>query len=75
MARVADHLSVTERKNPLGAIEAFRRAFPQPTDDGPMLVVKTMNADQRWVERGALDDAALGREIADRKADSCGETP
>ncbi|MEM1334345.1 MAG: glycosyltransferase [Actinomycetota bacterium] len=36
-----DHFSVLDRKNPLGAIEAFRRAFTP--DEGPLLVVKTMN--------------------------------
>lgn len=56
-----DHLSVTERKNPLGAIEAFRRAFPEPTDDGPVLVVKTMNAGQRWVEHERVRIAAMDR--------------
>lgn len=56
-----DHLSVTERKNPLGAIEAFRRAFPEPTADGPVLVVKTMNAGQRWVEHERVRCAVAGR--------------
>lgn len=56
-----DHLSVTERKNPLGAIEAFRRAFPEPSDDGPVLVVKTMNAGQRWVEHERVRIAAMDR--------------
>jgi glycosyltransferase involved in cell wall biosynthesis len=42
---VFDHLSVTERKNPLGVIEAFRRAFAP--DEGPVLVIKTMNGHQR----------------------------
>ena len=56
-----DHLSVTERKNPLGAIEAFRRAFPEPSDSGPLLVVKTMNAGQRWVEHERIRVAAMGR--------------
>jgi glycosyltransferase involved in cell wall biosynthesis len=56
-----DHLSVTERKNPLGAIEAFRRAFPEPGDDGPVLVIKTMNADQRWVEHERIRVAAMDR--------------
>lgn len=56
-----DHLSVTERKNPVGAIEAFRRAFPEPTEDGPVLVVKTMNADQRWVEHERIRVAAMDR--------------
>lgn len=56
-----DHLSVTERKNPIGAIEAFRRAFPEPSDTGPVLVVKTMNAAQRWVEHERVRLAAAGR--------------
>lgn len=56
-----DHLSVTERKNPIGAIEAFRRAVPEPSDDGPLLVVKTMNADQRWIEHERVLIAAMDR--------------
>jgi glycosyltransferase involved in cell wall biosynthesis len=56
-----DHLSVTERKNPLGAIEAFRRAFPEPTEGGPVLVIKTMNADQRWAEHERVRVAAMDR--------------
>lgn len=40
-----DFLSTAERKNPLGLVEAFCAAFgPQ---DGPVLVVKSINADQR----------------------------
>lgn len=40
-----DFLSTAERKNPLGLVEAFCAAF-RP-DDGPVLVVKSINADQR----------------------------
>lgn len=36
-----DHHSIFERKNPLAAIEAFKRAFPP--DSGPSLVVKSIN--------------------------------
>ena len=43
---VFDHLSVTERKNPVGAIEAFCRAFAP--GEGPVLVVKSMNGSARW---------------------------
>ncbi|MGZ4792914.1 MAG: glycosyltransferase [Ilumatobacteraceae bacterium] len=43
---VFDHLSVTERKNPVGVVDAFRRAFTP--DEGPVLVIKTMNGHQRW---------------------------
>jgi glycosyltransferase involved in cell wall biosynthesis len=54
-----DHLSVTERKNPLGSIEAFRRAF-RP-DEGPLLVVKTMNGRVRWVQHQRVLAAARDR--------------
>lgn len=40
-----DFLSVMERKNPLGAIEAFRRAFPG--DEPVHLTIKTLNGEQR----------------------------
>jgi len=56
---VFDHLSVTERKNPLGVIEAFRRAF-QP-DEGPVLVIKTMNGHQRRPNHQRVLAAADGR--------------
>jgi len=39
-----DVLSIPERKNPLGLIEAFRRAFGAPTE-GPLLVIKMNNSD------------------------------
>ena len=43
-----DYASRVERKNPLGLIEAFRRAFPEPfslgRERGPWLVLKTLNA-------------------------------
>lgn len=40
-----DHLSTFERKNPLGLIDAFARAFSP--GEGPMLVVKSINARRR----------------------------
>ena len=58
-AVVFDHFSVTERKNPVGAIEAFKRAFAP--DEGPVLVVKSMNADQRWPQHQHVCAAADGR--------------
>ena len=58
-AVVFDHFSVTERKNPVGVIEAFRRAF-QP-DEGPVLVVKSMNASKRWPQHQHVVAAAAGR--------------
>jgi glycosyltransferase involved in cell wall biosynthesis len=40
-----DFLSTAERKNPIGLVDAFCRAFGP--EDGPVLVVKSINADQR----------------------------
>jgi len=56
---VFDHLSVTERKNPVGAIEAFRRAFRD--GEGPLLVVKAMNGGIRWSQHQRVLAAAGGR--------------
>ena len=39
-----DFNSTVERKNPEGVVEAFRRAFPEPT--GPQLVLKSINGDR-----------------------------
>ncbi|HSB86279.1 MAG TPA: glycosyltransferase, partial [Ilumatobacteraceae bacterium] len=55
-----DHLSVTERKNPVGVIEAFRRAFTP--GEGPVLVVKTMNGRLRWPSHQRVRAAADGRD-------------
>ena len=41
-----DLFSVVERKNPVGAIRAFRTAFPDG-DEAVRLLVKTINGDQR----------------------------
>ncbi len=49
---VFDHLSVFERKNPLGLVNAYRRAFPEPL--GTRLVIKSINGDKRPAEREAL---------------------
>lgn len=40
-----DYLSTVERKNPIGLVDAFARAF-RP-GEGPVLVIKSINADQR----------------------------
>ena len=58
-AVVFDHFSVTERKNPVGVIEAFRRAFAP--DEGPVLVVKSMNASKRWPQHQQVVAAAGDR--------------
>ncbi len=58
-----DALSITERKNPLGAIDAFARAFPNPA--GVRLVVKVNHASacpeelQRVRERAAAPGVTL----------------
>jgi glycosyltransferase involved in cell wall biosynthesis len=56
---VFDYLSTLERKNPLGAIEAYRRAFDQ--GDGARLIVKSMNAVHRPRARAEIEDAVGGR--------------
>lgn len=65
-----DHFSVLERKNPIGAIDAFTRAFALDgtndglDDDGPLLVVKTLNADAHpEAHRRLLAAAAERRDI------------
>ena len=55
-----DYLSVVERKNPLGAIAAFRRAFA--TGDGAILVVKSINGHLRADDHARVRYAARGRE-------------
>jgi glycosyltransferase involved in cell wall biosynthesis len=47
-----DFLSVLERKNPLGLVDAFCRAFP--LNSGPRLVIKTINGDKRILEMEKL---------------------
>lgn len=54
-----DFFSVLERKNPLGLIEAFTRAF-EP-NEGPLLVIKSINGDRCLAQLERLRAA-----IADR---------
>ena len=54
-----DHYSVLERKNPLATIDAFVAAFDD--DEGPLLVVKTLNADAHPEAHASLLDRAAGR--------------
>jgi glycosyltransferase involved in cell wall biosynthesis len=51
-----DFMSVMKRKNPLGLIEAFIRAFPAGT--GAQLVIKAINGDKRPAESAQLMTAA-----------------
>jgi glycosyltransferase involved in cell wall biosynthesis len=53
-----DLFSVLERKNPIGLIEAFERAF-KPRE-GPVLVIKTINGEQRVPDMEKLRYAARG---------------
>jgi glycosyltransferase involved in cell wall biosynthesis len=41
---ILDALSVVERKNPIATVQAFARAFPEPSD--PMLHIQISHADQ-----------------------------
>jgi glycosyltransferase involved in cell wall biosynthesis len=54
-----DHLSIVQRKNPIGLIEAFRRAF-RPSE-GPALVVKSVNGHLRRAALESVREAARGR--------------
>lgn len=47
-----DGASFISRKNPMGVIEAFQKAFPDKSDDRVCLVIKTMsmNSDSLWRE-------------------------
>ena len=57
-----DYLSVPGRKNPLGTIEAFTAAFTP--DEGPVLVVKSINAREHpRMARDIADAAGSRRDI------------
>jgi glycosyltransferase involved in cell wall biosynthesis len=55
-----DYHSVAARKNPLGLIEAFRRAFP--TGGGAQLVLKSINAESCAGDHERVVLAAKGRD-------------
>lgn len=57
---VFDMLSVRGRKNPVGLIEAYTRAFTPA--DGARLVIKTINADKRVLDHERVLLAAAGRD-------------
>lgn len=56
---VFDFDSVAARKNPLGAVQAFRRAFA--AGEGPQLLIKTVNAARHPREAAELRAAAADR--------------
>jgi glycosyltransferase involved in cell wall biosynthesis len=56
---VYDYLSTAERKNPVGLIEAYTRAFGP--DDRAVLVLKSINGDKRVDQLERVRRAAAGR--------------
>jgi SAM-dependent methyltransferase len=56
---VFDFFSTLERKNPLGLVEAFTRAFPQP--GRALLYLKSINGDRAPADLQRLREAAAGR--------------
>ncbi|MHB8240366.1 MAG: glycosyltransferase [Solirubrobacteraceae bacterium] len=56
---VFDYLSTVQRKNPVGLVEAFKRAF-EP-GEGPQLLIKTINAPLRPLAEEEVLWAADGR--------------
>jgi glycosyltransferase involved in cell wall biosynthesis len=71
-----DFFSTVQRKNPVGLIEAFCRAF-EP-GEGPQLVLKTINGIRRqraleevlWTARGRTDVHVLDRSLSARERDA-----
>lgn len=56
-----DYLSIFERKNPLALIEAFKTAFDE--NQGPILVIKSINGDK------SLNDREKLRYVASKRKD------
>jgi glycosyltransferase involved in cell wall biosynthesis len=54
-----DYYSLNARKNPIGVVEAFKRAFAP--GEGPQLVIKSVNGENRREALQRLHDAADGR--------------
>jgi glycosyltransferase involved in cell wall biosynthesis len=68
---VFDYLSTIQRKNPVGLIEAFKRAFSP--GEGPQLLIKTINGPLRPLAEEEVLWAAHGREdihVIDRSLSS-----
>jgi glycosyltransferase involved in cell wall biosynthesis len=63
---VFDYNSIVERKNPLGLLEAYRRAFPEAGAAGvasrPRLVLKCINNDRHPDAHARVLEAAGGRD-------------
>jgi glycosyltransferase involved in cell wall biosynthesis len=54
-----DFLSVLKRKNPIGLVEAFCEAFSP--NEGPVLILKSINGNKRMIEFEKLKWACRGR--------------
>jgi glycosyltransferase involved in cell wall biosynthesis len=66
-----DFMSVMKRKNPMGLIDAFKKAFAP--NEGPMLVLKCINGESRPDSFAAMQAATVGRDdiiIMNRYLDS-----
>lgn len=63
-----DFNSTVSRKNPMGVIEAFGRAFPASSSTGPLLVVKAINLHRNQAIVTLLTDAidAVGGVLIDQ---------
>jgi glycosyltransferase involved in cell wall biosynthesis len=70
-----DYLSTIQRKNPVGLIEAFKRAFAP--GEGPQLLIKTINAPLRplaeeevlWAAHGRPDIHVIDRSLSATERD------
>jgi glycosyltransferase involved in cell wall biosynthesis len=70
---VFDYLSTVQRKNPVGLIEAFKRAFG--SGEEPQLLIKTINAPLRplaeeevlWAAHGRTDIHVVDRSLTDEE--------
>jgi len=58
---IFDYFSTLSRKNPSACIQAFKLAFPHETDDGPILIVKSINGSQKPFLALELEREAEGR--------------
>lgn len=73
---VFDYSSTNQRKNPVGLIEAFKRAF-RP-DEGPRLLIKTINApllplseeEVLWAAEGRPDIHIIDRSLTGAEKDA-----
>jgi glycosyltransferase involved in cell wall biosynthesis len=66
-----DFNSAVSRKNPLGVVEAFGNAFPEPSASGPFLVLKAINLvpGQPFTRRLVDAVAGVGGMLIDRTVD------